>query len=186
MGDHAGQGASLDIMDPKSMTGLSLVGLLTTLAVLALLLGLGLPSWQGLLERQRLRALQDGVAARLHEAKGQARRLGHDVSLIALAGADGRAWRLALDGRGDCDCRLTACRLAGRAYRPLTDRDFPGIRLSVLPRHGRITFHAERGTASAGSVRLIGRAAEGRLVVASSGRIRRCALGLPGQAACAP
>ncbi len=173
-------------MDPKTMAGLSLVGLLTTLAVLGLLLGIGLPAWQGQLERQRLRALQDGIAARLHEARGQARRLGHEVSFVASVSADGRDWCLALDGRGGCDCHAAVCRLAGRPYRPLTDRDFPGIRLAVRPRRGRITFYAERGTAGAGSVRLIGRLAEARLVVASSGRIRRCADGLPGQARCAP
>ena len=166
------------------MTGLSLVGLLTTLAVLALLLGIGLPAWQGMRERQRLRALQDGVEARLHEARGQARRLGHDVAFIALPASDGRVWCLALDGRGDCDCRLAACRVAGRGYRPLTNRDYPGIRLAVRPRNGRITFHAERGTATAGSVRLLGRSAEGRLIVSSSGRIRRCAIGLAGQPRC--
>ncbi len=171
-------------MIAERTAGLTIVGLLTTLTVLSVLLAIGLPAWQGMLDRQRHRALQQLLADRLAEARAQARLLARPVSIVFVVDDGGRRWCFALDDRGGCDCRRARCRLAGRPTRTFTDRDYPGIAIEVRPRHGRITFHPVRGTASAGSIRLIGRRGERRLVVASSGRIRRCVLGSPGAPPC--
>lgn len=169
-------------MAQGNAAGVTLVGLLTTLAVLAVLLAIGLPAWQGQIERRRLVAAETAITGVMQRARAIARRRGRAIDLVFAAAADGRPWCVAIRDGKDCDCLHVSCRLG--VERPLSSARFPGIALSFRPRNGRITFFPIAATTSAGSVRIRAHGRERRIIVASSGRIRHCVIDLAGGPPC--
>ncbi len=166
----------------REVAGISFVGTLTTLAVLALLLAIALPSWQGMRQRQLLRAAALAVESAFQLAHADARRRNHTVYVHLETKANGRLWCFLVSDHRDCSCQQKSCR--GYQNFRHDQRDYPGVQLSVFPRHGRIAFFPLRQTSSAGSVHLVTGKDERRVIVSSSGRIRRCAKGLAQEQAC--
>ncbi len=170
------------MMGDREVAGISFVGLLTTLAVLALLLAIAVPSWHGMRQRQYLRSAAVAIESAFRRARSEARRRNRPVYVQVDAGTGGRDWCWLVTDRRDCSCLNDGCRR--QRFSGHGQAEFPGIRLQVFPRHGRITFYPLRATTSAGSVRLSSGRDQRRVIVSSSGRIRRCAEGRPRELAC--
>jgi prepilin-type N-terminal cleavage/methylation domain-containing protein len=160
--------------------GFTLIEAMLVIAVVAILLTAGLPSFSALIDRHRLR----GAAAELHAAlllaRAEALRRGTAVS-VAFGGETDGGWCHALSDQGPCDCLApAACTLGGEPVRASHGDGFRGVQLSAgFATPSSATFHPARGTASPGTVRLglDGNDEEIRIVVSSLGRIRLCATG---------
>jgi len=108
---------------PRHGRGLTLIEVMVALAVTAILASLALPSFAALLQRHRLAAVAEGLAADLAEARWQAGQSGQDWYVQYAAGAD---WCYAVSRQPGCDCRQgDAC-----AVKTVRARDFPGVALA--------------------------------------------------------
>jgi type IV fimbrial biogenesis protein FimT len=91
--------------------GLTLLELLVALALLALLATLTLPSFAGMAQRARLKAVAETLAADLNEARFEATQRGQALHLVFSPGAD---WCWAVARTPGCPCETRpapACRL---------------------------------------------------------------------------
>ena len=146
--------------------GLTLLELLFTLAIVAVLLTLALPSFGSILSRHRLKAAAEQLAADLAELRLQAAQRGVPLHLQIHAGAQ---WCYALATASDCDCRVSqACQL-----KTVRAQDHPGVTLL----EGR-NLRFDSGAAGASAALLQGGGgAQLRVGVAPLGRPRICAPG---------
>jgi type IV fimbrial biogenesis protein FimT len=108
---------------PRHARGLTLIEMMVALAVTAILASLALPSFASLLQRHRLAAVAEGLAADLTEARWQAAQSGQTWHLHFEAGTD---WCYAVSRQPGCDCRQgDAC-----AVKTVRASDFPGVALA--------------------------------------------------------
>jgi type IV fimbrial biogenesis protein FimT len=107
----------------SATSGFTLVELMLALAVLAILATLALPTFGGALERHRLRAAAEGLAADIAEARFEAARRG---SALHLSFRTGESWCYAVATAAGCDCRRAqACQL-----KTVRADDLPGVQLA--------------------------------------------------------
>jgi len=103
--------------------GLTLLETMVALAVLAILAGLAVPSFGGMLARQRLKVAADDLAMDLAELRFESTRRGVPLHLQASPGAD---WCYALATTPGCDCRVPqSCQL-----KTVRAREHPGVALT--------------------------------------------------------
>lgn len=103
--------------------GLTLIETLVALAVLAILASLAVPSFGGMLARQRLKLAADDLAMDLAELRFEATRRGVPLHLQARPGAD---WCYALATTPGCDCRVPqSCQL-----KTVSAREHPGVAMT--------------------------------------------------------
>ena len=168
--------------------GVTLVELLTVIAILALLITLGVPALEHFLQKNRLRAAAEGLLGTLHQARAESlvrpdpgQRLHVSFHRHAQQPED---WCFGLRRGSPCDCRVDdtrdgmACVLevAGEAVlRTVSSRDYPGVHLDSIAfgGHDHTLFSPERGTARAGHVSFRLRH-ELRVVLSALGRARLC------------
>ncbi|HLL18994.1 MAG TPA: GspH/FimT family pseudopilin [Rubrivivax sp.] len=147
--------------------GLTLIELVITLAVLAILSAVALPSIGASLDRHRLQASAHALAADIGEARFEAARRGQALHLQASAGAD---WCWSVSVNPDCPCgQAQTCQLQNvRAV------DHPGVQI--------VSAQALRldgaGVAQAGTAALLQsrRGDRLRVDVSALGRTRICSV----------
>ena len=161
--------------------GFTLVELCVSVAILALLAGLALPSLMRLREQQMLRVRADQLASDLYLARSEAARLGESV-FVRVSGKGANACYVIHTGkRNACDCSNTVASCPAGAGQVVKAEWFPAdepVRLSsnaetlafqhsqgLVTQTGRITLSLDRGAA-------IGQ------IVAITGRVRTCATGI--------
>jgi type IV fimbrial biogenesis protein FimT len=102
--------------------GLTLLELMVTLGILAVLLSLALPSFGSILARQRLKAAAEHLAVDLAELRFDATRRGLPLHAQFVTGSD---WCYALATVSGCDCRTPQpCQM-----KTVRARDFAGVTL---------------------------------------------------------
>lgn len=164
----------------------TLTELMLIVAVLAILVTAGLPSFSDLIGRHRLRGAAEDLYAGLLLARTEAMRRNVPVTVSFRSDPEDGRWCHALSDRGPCDClRDGDCALDGGVPRAAHSRDFAGVRLSTnfTPQQAA-TFHPARGTANAGTARLSNGAGSVDVVVSSQGRVRLCAPASPDYPPC--
>lgn len=109
---------------PSRSRGLTLIEIAVTLAVLAVLATLTLPSFGNMVERHRLISAAEGLAADLSEARFQAARAGQPLHVVFHTGTD---WCYAVALAPGCDCgRPQPCQL-----KTVRGADLPGTQLNA-------------------------------------------------------
>lgn len=155
------------MMKRRAVAGLTLIELTITLAVLAILAAIALPSVGADLDRQRLQATAQALAADISEARFEAARRGQPLHVQASAGA---AWCWSVSVNPQCPCgQAQACQLQN-----VSAADHPGVQI--------VSAHEARleavGVAQAGTVAVLQsrRGDRLRVDVSALGRSRVCAV----------
>lgn len=155
-----------NVVSPEP-SGVTLLELVATLAVLAVLCSLALPSLGQRVDRARLAGAAEGLAADIAEARFEAARLGRPLHVQARPGTD---WCWSVANAPGCGCATAqACQL-----KTVQAPDHPGVRLLdpfALQLH-------PGGEADTQPARLEGRHGERlRVTLTPLGRTRICSEG---------
>jgi type IV fimbrial biogenesis protein FimT len=165
-------------------TGFTLLELMLTLLVLAVLATLGVPSMQQMLERNQLKSVARTLMSDLQWMRAEAIRRNRPLHLAV----DVDAWCYGITTRKSCNCLAAAedteaCLLDTSdtpVLRRVESADFPGVHIvsvtSSLSNPPRLGFEPRRATATShGSLTLGSRnGAQLRLILSKLGRVRAC------------
>lgn len=155
--------------------GFTLIELVLTLAVAALLAVAAAPPALDLLDRQRLRGAAENIYSDLLLARSESLRLNAPVSVTFRSDPTDGRWCYAMSDAGPCDCLGGHdCRVSGAPARRATNADFNRVRLSTNLKLGTATFHPARGTVNAGTVTLAAGARSVDVIMSTLGRVRLC------------
>lgn len=172
-------------MRPDRNTGITLVELVLTIAVLAILAGAGVPPMLALLERMRLGSAAEALRGDLLLARSEAIRRNTPVTVSIRSDAAHTRWCYALNTGDGCDCfRPGDCRLRHAPGRGGSSTEFKRLRLGSNFRGGVLRFFPARGTATAGTAWLAAGGHRVQIKVSALGRVRACANGLRGYPPC--
>jgi prepilin-type N-terminal cleavage/methylation domain-containing protein len=170
-------------MEDTGHSGFTLVELLVTVALVALLAGMAAPAMTGFVDSGRLRSAAEVLIQELRQARNRALTFQRTV-YFSFSGTATGGWCYGWSDHGACDCRLPvdqaeACS-SSDGLRPVLHRqqsdDFPLVALAAPGSASShlLQFAAIRGTASAGSFSLSNKAGEVRVIVSPLGRVRGC------------
>lgn len=138
----------------KRQRGFTLVELMVTLAVLAVVVAAAGPSFADFFDKYRLRGAADAVISLLSNARAEAVKSNQDIN-VAFTGS-GPAWCAGANAAGvptggnkagaasACDCtNASACLVSGQ--RMVLEQDaFPGVQIGALP--APVIFDSKLGT----------------------------------------
>jgi prepilin-type N-terminal cleavage/methylation domain-containing protein len=132
---------------PKRLRGLTLIELVVTVAIMAILLVLGVPSFNDFMARGRLIGAAESLTQDLQLARSEALRSNAAVTLSLSAG---NAWCYgSVPGGTACNCNIAnECTL-----RRADSADYRGVVMSAPTFAGNaVTFTAQPGPLNAGEV----------------------------------
>ena len=179
-------------MDDAKHRGFTLVELLITLTVIALLAGVAVPAMTRFIENARLRAATDLLSSELGRARNHA--ITHQqVTYFALE-SSGARWCFGWGTNRNCDCSTTSSKNTcttgtgeGTQAHHFQSIDYRNIQLNLRGANNTerlLRFSPVRGTVTAASIALSSRLSERRVIVSPLGRVRSCKVGDTGYARC--
>lgn len=155
--------------------GFTLVELLVTIAVAAILVSLAAPSFSSFIDKYRVKRAADTLSAFLINTKTEAIKRNAPVRAVFQSADSGATWCVGMTTANTCDCTVAnACQIDG-VDRLVRSGDFRDIVLNNPADDAMFTFTPQRGTANSGNAQV---QSEGglqvRVVVTGTGRIRLC------------
>lgn len=163
-------------------SGFTLIESMVGVAIMAILVAIAAPSFQGMIERSRVKALTEVIYANLQYAKGAALKgtqsSGDNVVVTFKPAATPQCFGMTR-GNTPCDCSLaSSCQIdTVDKFVLVTDATFPGATI-VGTADQTLTFNSLRGTVSGDttitvqSTRTASRQLS--LIVNAMGRVRVC------------
>lgn len=139
----------------RKSSGFTLIELMVTVAVLAIVLAMAIPSFQAFFERGRLRGATDEVTAMLVAARGESVKAGRNVTVTFGGTAD--AWCVGANQAAtptsgnpyldsvECDCTVASSCLVGGVERVVRSATHPGVTLVALPDPDSFTYDSKQG-----------------------------------------
>jgi type IV fimbrial biogenesis protein FimT len=166
-------------MNKKRNTGFTLLELMIVVAIIGIIAAIAVPSYQDMIERNRLKQAVEGLKSDLQYTRTEAIKRSKDLR-ITLTGTS--SWCYGIDD----DNTSCACGTAGDcAIKAVDGSQFQGISLDA---NNNVTFSFRRGTASASGSTLSSANYQARVMVSDVGRVRVCnpvvATRLPGYPDC--
>lgn len=170
--------------------GFTLVELLITIVVIAILSAIAVPSFQSMLERRRLIAATEGVYAHLQFARSEAVKFGLAASLNVSI-KTGTPWCLGIsNATASCDCNTAGACVYGPATvmeRNLIGSEFSNVALTTTQANAQVDGIRGGFGGTAGTVTLTSSPSSltTNIVFSRLGRIRICsASGIGGYPSC--
>lgn len=146
--------------------GFTLTELMITVAIIGIVASLAVPSFQDMLERNRLKEAAESLKSDLMFARTEA--IKRSTNLRVSIKVDGDSWCYGInDNNTACDCTT----VGDCAIKTVNGNDFKG---TVLDADDETTFDFRRGTATAIGSTLSTDKYATRLIVSNNGRIRAC------------
>jgi type IV fimbrial biogenesis protein FimT len=159
---------------PRHAQGFTVLELIITILVLAILVTVGIPSFTALLERHRLKGAVETLYTELQLARSVALRQNRPCYVDFNPGAD---WCYGLDDTAACDCASAGdCQVDG-VEKVVRATEYRGITLTSTTFTGDGTgFNARNGTAlGAGEALFQGpQGTTAKVVLSALGRARIC------------
>lgn len=142
----------------------TLVEVLIVIAIIGILSAIAVPSYQDMIERNRLKQAAEGLKSDLQFARTEAIKRSSNLNLTLLAAT----WCYGIDdGNTACDCGTPGdC-----AIKTVDGSQFQGI---TLDNNNSVTFSFRRGTANAMGSTLSSTNYQVRVIVGNVGRVRIC------------
>lgn len=165
--------------------GFSLVELMVTLTVLAILLSVAVPSFQNIRDTSRVRAAAEAVYAHMQFSRSESVKQNRNLFVSLTTGTN---WCIGISNSSGCNCATAnSCRFgpaANLVENNLASADFSGI--SLASDQASIQFESRRGgNENPGTITLTGANALAISIIHSArGRIRLCSDNVGGYPAC--
>ena len=159
-------------------SGFTLVELMIVLAVMGIMLGIGVPSYQTLIQDQNLKDIAEASYSQLRHAQSLALKRNQAISMLFCQ--QGQEWRTGLTNLTSCDCfTANSCSLNGQD----TSREWingKNIILAAIANpitfvDDKVTFSPVRLTANGGTIYLENaQHKQLRVITSPRGRVRIC------------
>lgn len=162
--------------------GVTLIELLTVIAVMTILLLVVIPAFSDLLDRNRLKAATEIMYSDLQFAKTEAIKRNKRIRVNFMTSNSGATWCYGIKENSDCDCNADSganmCHI-DNIKKVARSADFPGISIQtfISSPGDRFTFESVRGImdSSFGNVRFNSLTTkQTRIIVNRMARIRIC------------
>lgn len=162
--------------------GFTLVELMVTVAVLAILLAVGIPALQTTLDKRRLTGAVEQLYSDLQYARSEAIRQNRNVT-VYFSGTSTWCYGMDDDTSSACNCSSAPgnCTVGG-VQKVVAGTGFRNVTLSENTfASGNVTFDPRRGTASPQGRVSLQSSAIGtvKVIVSSPGRVRICSDDVP-------
>jgi len=154
-------------------SGFTLLELLATLAVIAVLLTVALPSMRAMLQRNHLKAAAQSIAEDLQWTRSES--IKRNRALQMRFDSDEETWCYGIDETENaaCDCRPTAAPTDVCALKRISGTDYPNVTLAAT--FNATQFKPRRATAINGSITVTSETGGTlRVILSRLGRIRIC------------
>lgn len=164
-------------MDRRLETGFTIIELMITLAVLAIIVVIALPSFSGLMERRQLHGAGEKLFTDLLYAKTESIKRNTPIR-VSFTGT-GTNWCYGLAVNAACDCTAADCEIDGVLHVTSQD-DYKGVVVDADSSFAgaSTTFTPLRGAANPGNLQFsVASGANLGAVVSSFGRVRMCSDG---------
>ncbi len=134
----------------ESQNGLTLIELVITMAIIAIVAAMTAPSFSGMIDKQRLQGATDRFYADLQLTRSEAIKRHAAVTLSATISEDG-SWCYAQSDTGLCNCNAAAqCTVGGIPSKVVQSNHFKNIKVASTFANSSVTFSGTRGGARAG------------------------------------
>ncbi len=165
----------------RQNSGFTLVELMVTVAILAILVAIGIPSFQSTLDKRRLTGAAEQLYADLQYARSEAIRQNKSVTVYF---SETGTWCYGMDDdtASACNCSSapSACTVGG-VQKMVTGSGFRNVTLASSFASDNVVFDPRRGTASPQGTVSLNATTVGtvKVTVSNPGRMRICSNDVP-------
>lgn len=162
-------------MKRRPISGFTLLELMVAVALVAILVAIGIPSYQSLRQEQMVRAATQAVYTDMMLLKSEAIKRNQNLSLFVFkSGENDWCYRIPIDA-GKCNDCEDCPTLEG--VKGADASEFPRIKLTENYNPGNsVSFSPRRGTSNAGNLELQSGDYRTKVMTSNIGRVSACAL----------
>lgn len=172
-------------MNKQKNAGFTVLEVMIVVAITGILAAVAVPSFQGMIERDRLKQVVEALKSDLQFARTEAIKRNQDIHFSRSPGNAG-AWCYGLNVGANCTCApVNSC-----AVKTISGSNFSTAVNMDSAETNNSTFDFKRGTIGANGVTFSTSRYAARVVFSDIGRVRACTptisgkTGLPGYPAC--
>jgi type IV fimbrial biogenesis protein FimT len=160
------------ILPARLHRGFTLVELLITISITAILAAIAVPAFTGMIDNSRATGATENLAATLRAAQTEAVKR-HRTIVVSFQGSGSTTWCWGVSIGAACDCQNAplGCRI-DTTSRLVSSADYRGVTLTAANNY---SFNPVRNTVNAGNTTFTSaNNNQARVVISDFGRIRLC------------